>query len=155
MADICCVNHRDLLNSVMLTVTESAAEIKMAATAVRDVVEQGSETTEKQLSQQLQQSTYSIIILRNGSVGLHPIRLCLRALQNRYCSLLDPCFFGFLTRFVAIMTTVVIVPMGRWRPAVTTAVAVQVVAVLTCRWRSTIHSRRSGCRRFDVSLAIK
>ena len=44
----------------MLTVTESAAEIKMAATAVRDVVQQGSETTEKQLSQQLQQSMYSI-----------------------------------------------------------------------------------------------
>ena len=58
MAHVCCL-IRDLLNSVMLTVKESAAEVKIAASAVRDVVQQGSDMTEKQLAQHLQQSMYS------------------------------------------------------------------------------------------------
>ena len=42
----------------MLTVKESAAEVKIAASAVRDVVQQGNGMTEKQLAQHLQQSMY-------------------------------------------------------------------------------------------------
>ena len=38
------------------------------------------------------------------------------------------------------------------RPEVAAVAAIQAVAVSTCRWRSTIYSRRSGCRRFDASL---
>ena len=62
LTDIWCCVIRDLLNSVMLTVKESAAEVKIAASAVRDVVQQGNGMTEKQLAQHLQQSMYSTCI---------------------------------------------------------------------------------------------